>query len=385
MLTNPLGRIAIGEDFFDRETEQEQIWHLLKEGNNLLLLAPRRVGKSSLMKKLEEDAERHGFLAAYITVPDIPSEVHFLKRVADAICDLDGNLAPLFGRIRGFLADLVQVGPIKMKERPERPWIESGNELIDIIRKCSPPLLLLIDEVPIFVAFLMRQDDSGSRARQFLYWFRRMREEVGARWILAGSIGLDTVTRQAKLGDTINDLYPISEFGEFRPDVARSFLQELGKTYRIQLESHVLDAMLTAVGWAIPYHLCLLFEKLREHCGDRKITKPELEDVEYAARSLVRKAILFDYWDQRLTKVFGAASEERALAILSAAALDPQGATKETLGQVLTGLVADPREREREMSFLLDVLERDGYLLRERGRYRFRSNILRQFWLENKF
>jgi hypothetical protein len=385
VVTNPLGRIAIGEDFFDRKTEQEHIWRLLKDGNNLLLLAPRRVGKSSLMKRLEEDAGHHAFLAAYVTVPDIPSEIHFLKRLADAICDLDGNLAPLFGRIHDFLANLTQIGPVKMKERPESPWIEFGNELIGIVRQCSSPLLLLVDELPIFVAFLMLQDGSGSRARQFLYWFRRLREETPARWLLAGSIGLDTVTRQAKLGDAINDLYPITEFGEFQPAVARSFLQELGKTYRIQLESRVLDEMLAAVGWAIPYHLCLLFEKLREHCGDHKITTPTLEDVEHAARLLVRKAILFDYWDQRLTKVFGPAVEERALAILSAAAVDPQGVTKDTLGQVMAAFVGDVREREREMSFLLDVLKRDGYLAQERGRYRFRSNILRQFWLENKF
>src|SRR5262249_6845179 len=159
-----------------------------------------------------------------------------------------------------FLTRVIGAGPLKLKERADRHWIESGNELIQIVRDCSTRLLLLVDELPIFVALLTSQDDSGLRARQFLNWFRRLREEASGRWMLAGSIGLDTVARQAKLGDTINDLFPITEFGEFEPDVARAFLGELGNTYEIVLDVEVLDAILSAVGWAIPFHLCQLFE-----------------------------------------------------------------------------------------------------------------------------
>jgi hypothetical protein len=47
-----MGRLAEGEAFFDREEVIARAWDLLKT-SNLLLLAPRRVGKSSLLEQDE--------------------------------------------------------------------------------------------------------------------------------------------------------------------------------------------------------------------------------------------------------------------------------------------------------------------------------------------
>ncbi|MDQ3773238.1 MAG: hypothetical protein M3461_02095 [Pseudomonadota bacterium] len=47
-MRNMTGPVVRGEDFFDREHEQARFWRDL-ETDNLLLLAPRRVGKTSLM------------------------------------------------------------------------------------------------------------------------------------------------------------------------------------------------------------------------------------------------------------------------------------------------------------------------------------------------
>jgi len=118
VLTNPLGRIAIGDDFFDHEKEQKQIWSLLRQGNNLLLVAPRRVGKSSLLKRLKERANDNGLLAAYVTVPDITSEILFLKRLLGEICDLDGSLASSRGTLVELSKKVTKIGPINIEARP---------------------------------------------------------------------------------------------------------------------------------------------------------------------------------------------------------------------------------------------------------------------------
>ena len=46
-----MGRLAEGDAFFDREEVVSRAWTLL-ETSNLLLLAPRRVGKSSLLNQM---------------------------------------------------------------------------------------------------------------------------------------------------------------------------------------------------------------------------------------------------------------------------------------------------------------------------------------------
>jgi len=50
-LRNKVGPPVIKEDFFDREAEICRLTELIDEGNNVLLVAPRRVGKTSLVRE----------------------------------------------------------------------------------------------------------------------------------------------------------------------------------------------------------------------------------------------------------------------------------------------------------------------------------------------
>ena len=59
-MKNVTGQVAQGDDFFDRESEQKNFWSDL-DTDNLLLLAPRRVGKTSLLKRMQDTSEQHGF------------------------------------------------------------------------------------------------------------------------------------------------------------------------------------------------------------------------------------------------------------------------------------------------------------------------------------
>lgn len=56
---NLIGKPAEGEDFFDRVRETRRIWDRL-DTDNVLLLAPRRVGKTSLMLRLRDGAAERG-------------------------------------------------------------------------------------------------------------------------------------------------------------------------------------------------------------------------------------------------------------------------------------------------------------------------------------
>lgn len=49
----PVGNPAIGDDFIDREKEIAQILAALKK-DSVLLIAPRRFGKTSIMRRMEK-------------------------------------------------------------------------------------------------------------------------------------------------------------------------------------------------------------------------------------------------------------------------------------------------------------------------------------------
>ncbi len=55
----PVGNPAIGDDFIDREKEIAQILDALKK-DSVLLIAPRRFGKTSIMRRLKEEKYLRG-------------------------------------------------------------------------------------------------------------------------------------------------------------------------------------------------------------------------------------------------------------------------------------------------------------------------------------
>ncbi len=237
----------------------------------------------------------------------------------------------------------------------------------------------------MFVLRLLRLAPDGDRAREFLEWFRGLRQrsdlDGGVRWLLAGSIGLDAVTARLNLGDTINDLH-IYHLGPFSRADGDGLLRQLGSTYELPLSDDVRGHMLRRIGWLIPYHLQLLFGQLRGHCRDEECM-PSIEAVDASYEALLSPAhkSYFDYWRQRLHDELGKPDASFALALLAAIAKDETGATHSTLQGVLSEQVEEPFDRNEKLRYLLDVLEGDGYLVSDADRLRFRSPLVREFWV----
>ena len=59
-MRNIIGQPVAGDDLYGREYELDRLWEQLEQGEHILMLAPRRVGKTSLMLELE-NAPRGGW------------------------------------------------------------------------------------------------------------------------------------------------------------------------------------------------------------------------------------------------------------------------------------------------------------------------------------
>ena len=51
-MRNIIGQAVVGDDLYGRAYELGRLWELLEQGQHILMLAPRRVGKTSLMLEL---------------------------------------------------------------------------------------------------------------------------------------------------------------------------------------------------------------------------------------------------------------------------------------------------------------------------------------------
>ncbi len=398
-MKNMTGRPVFKDDFFDRSKEVDQIWRKL-ETENLLLLAPRRVGKTSLMYRLlDEIASYEEINGMLISVPDIGDEIDFIERLYRRLLESPGaqtrlrkywshfkssTIGRLFTSIES--VGVKDVFEVAWREARKKDWVDLGGEFFDLLRQMDGRWVIMVDELPVFILNLIRKDQSAGRARTFLYWLRNLRqmpppEGEKLRFLIAGSIGLDTIASRYKMGDSINDLTVMS-LGPFTNQTADDFLDALGMEYSMPLSKEVRQRIIEKSEWLIPYHLQLFFSGILELCSDERIV-PTMETVDQVFEILLSrgKSSYFDYWNQRLTEELGSPHDGWARALLNAISADPTGVTRQTLQAVLSKHISDPDERDETLHWLLEILIGDGYLVDDDSdRLRFRSSLLREFW-----
>jgi len=80
-MPNPFkyGIVVSGNDFADREKELKELVGKLKENVRIFLVAPRRYGKTSLIKNALERIEKKGLLTAYVDLYWATSSKEFLE------------------------------------------------------------------------------------------------------------------------------------------------------------------------------------------------------------------------------------------------------------------------------------------------------------------
>lgn len=384
-----IGNPVTGDDFFDREKEQALIWRKL-ERDHILLLAPRRIGKTSLMRRLCDTAKAYSFQATMASFAPCNDEMDCVRELVKAVSK-DKQVSKQFlekfnkalAHIKGVKISVFGVGGgIELSDDEQPDWREVGEALAGTLAELDGLWLLCVDELPVFVLKLLAEENGRERIRSFLYWFRDLRQNYHehVRWILAGSIGMDTVASRLGLGDTINDLDPFP-LGAFSEDTADRFLACLAQSYELHLSDTVRRYMIQRIGWPVPYYLQLLFDKLV--ISRDKDIHPDKAAVDKAFEELLSPTykIHFDYWRQRLHEELGSPDDNHALQLLNASCRDQAGASKAVFNQILRERIPEQDNREETLRYLLDVLENDGYLVKTGDRYHFRLEWLREYWL----
>ena len=85
--TNPFtfGDLALDEAFTDREEEVAELSSDMRNGQNVLLYAPRRYGKSSLVLKAAQEAMRRKVLVGYVDLMKTPTKERFAAALAKTL------------------------------------------------------------------------------------------------------------------------------------------------------------------------------------------------------------------------------------------------------------------------------------------------------------
>jgi len=398
---NRVGPWVSGEDFWNREAELESLIRFLDDDHDVLLIAPRRVGKTSLVRqtllKLEERGRDY---CVFVDLEDDASPEEAIVALSLATRPLQPlwkKVTSVFAsRLKGVAARIEEIGidelTLRLRQAVAGDWRASGDRLLEGLARADRPLIICFDELPVMLNRVLRErgpriTPEGRRtADLFLSWLRQaMQANQGRiRFIVCGSIGLEPIVRMAGLSHTIAHLRPF-RLDAWPRDVADSFLARLAEGYQVPLSADLRGRMLDLIGWCVPHHVQMFFGYVETSCrrlGARSLDVAKIEGV-YRTEMLgpCGHAELADY-EERLLRVLGEESRPLALVLLTEAAV--VGELTFEAGRILARACQPATaNHENDLRVVLDVLLHDGYL-REKteqvGVFCFVSDLIRDWW-----
>jgi uncharacterized protein len=99
------------EELLDRDREAEELLRRAHEGNNSRLVAPRRYGKTTLLRRLLHDASAEGWATVYVDFFGVLTLADIAQRIERAYAEqLDGRLASWFAGVRRLLRPTFRAG-----------------------------------------------------------------------------------------------------------------------------------------------------------------------------------------------------------------------------------------------------------------------------------
>lgn len=396
MHVNP-GGLVEPRDAIGRDVLIKRLWKRL-ETQGLVLTAERRMGKTTILKKMAAEP-KPGFRLIYHDLEHCSDTADFASRVTSDIDACLNRGQSTKESLRKFWREIggIEIGGIlRLPQNQTTRWgdvLDRGFALLSESLKSSPfeVTVLAWDEFPLMLKKIVSRE-GATHAMDILDRLRALRNShPKIRLIFTGSIGLHHVLTNLREQDypnsPKNDMYTVEV-----PPLGRKDAIELAKRL-IQgerLGDDPDDACAQAIADSVDYFPFFI------HHVVVAMVDHELAPTPETAQERVDAAMVdpVDRWDlrnyrERLDSYYGALAGAASLVLDLIAEQQPV-----TLEELLTQLRLRGMDRlnaagramleegEDELRKLLWRLLQDHYLLREGdGGYRFRFAVIRRWWL----
>ena len=384
------GRWVSGDDFFDRESELQVLEARVRAGNHILLTGQRRMGKTSVARELGRRLGTKGWVFLFADVEGATCAEDVIADIAQAahpVRPISSRFAA--GMQRWFSEKVEEISALDFRVRiraglGDGNWRRHGEQLIRDCAAHDQPVLLVIDELPIFLKRILRDNAGARRVDEFLSWLRSVLQGLGGRspvLIVSGSIGLEPLVRRLGIPDRINHLDPF-RLGPWDRDASVACFERLAESHQLRFEDGVAHTVYDALGIGIPHHVQSFFVRLREFIIMQGRDLVMVADVGAVYRnSLLGPSGQNDlvHYETRLQEGLENESYSIAMEILAEAATQDvfTAAGRRCLERLYSAVVDDAFGR---ITDVLEVLVHDGYLEAGDDGYRFPSRLLKDWW-----
>lgn len=384
------GRWVSGDDFFGRDRVLQVLEARVRDRNHVLLTGQRRMGKTSIARELGRRLEGEGWVFLFCDVEGATCAEDVIASVARAVHpvrSISSRIATGMRRWIGNNVEEVTAYDFGVKIRAglnAGSWRTFGEELLGECAVHDRPVLLVLDELPIFLKRMLREPSGEGRIDEFLSWLRGALQAVGGgslSLIVSGSIGLGPLVRRLGIPDRINHLDTV-RIGPWDRQTSVACFKRLAASYGLEVEEGVAEAVYDALGIGIPHHVQSFFARLRDFAIMRRRDSVTLADVDEVYRNELlgpRGQGDLVHYETRLKDGLDDGNYDIAMEILAEAAtlgvFAP--AARSCLERLYFPVLDNVPGR---ISGTLEVLVHDGYLKEDERGYRFPSLLLKDWW-----
>ena len=385
MLNSVVGQVARGDKYFERPYVTKIVWSVILNGNNILISAPRRVGKSSLMCHLLENPIL-GYRVIYLTTESVDDDNEFFKRIfTELVSKLNGfqKYAKQFTTLLkkfGLSVEAIGKDGIKIKDG-EVDYFEELKKLLREIDLEGDRIIILIDEYAQTVENI-KEKYNPSIARKFLEKNRELRQDSRifnkVNFIYAGSISLQAIVDNIESSHTTNDLYSF-DFKPFSLSETQELISMIMRDSGYRISKKMTKYLIERVEWLIPFHIQIILDEAQKFCLENKSNEFTQIVIEEAIKSALNIKSYFQHWDTRLKKVLKGNEYKFANELLNSLSNSIRLEKKDIVD------IAEKYEVMESYRKIIDILEYDGYInnKNENGLYNFNSPILKLWWNKN--
>ena len=379
--SNPGGRIPV-EGIIGRDALTKSAWTVL-DVQSLLMNAERRIGKTSLLQKMEAEAPS-GWVVVSKDLEEFHSAADFAFNVYK---DVEQHLSKWKRSARKARELLVSLGGteikgiVKLPPGKETPWKPLLTQAVeDLIQEQQESKLVFFwDEVPYMLQAISAREGEPV-AMEILDVLRSLRQKHSSfRMVLTGSVGLHHVItslrEQGHANAAVNDMYELEV-----PPLAHDDACELARALIAgeELTCESVDETTAAIATAadcIPYYVHHIVRQLKL---SNSAASPQTVEATVSAQLLdANDPWSLGHYRDRLTTYYPG-SEKLVIAILDTLATVSEPLKTDDILRLVSSTI-EFDDRDRLLTFLR-LLERDHYLKRGADGYVWKFPLIARWW-----
>jgi AAA+ ATPase superfamily predicted ATPase len=377
-----IGPVATGDYYYHRLEIVEDIWEELEKGNFVLIAAPRRVGKTSVMKFMVENPKEN-YKLIFENIQGINAEDDFYKMIYKLILGCLSDSKKIKNWFLKYLksksiSEVDITGSFKISDQ-KIDYLEEINKIIPQLDADCETIILLIDELPEVLHNLYKSN-KNEQAISILKNLRRWRQDTRFKklqFVLAGSIGIHYVvnTIEGRNSD-LNDLRKVycNPLSGSQPN---EYIDWATREATIKYNDELKEYFLNKIQYFVPYFINIVLSEIDKTAKRNKNSEISTQSIDDAFEMVIINNDHFKDWKKRLSDYL---TNENFLFVNE---ILIHIAHEEYITiQTIYDKAIKHNKTSDYMDFIGD-LEQDGYIIENDKKYIFISPFLKEFWKRN--